>query len=93
MIQTLMKVRKTIDIEVPNLGEKIKAARERDSRSLSEICRQMEMSNMNWYKIESEETKALPIETLRRIEEVLGVGVWQRFVNFTTISPSKACPH
>ncbi|MDJ0678756.1 MAG: helix-turn-helix transcriptional regulator [Xenococcaceae cyanobacterium MO_167.B52] len=73
MIPTLMKVRKTIDIEVPNLGEKIKAARERDSRSLSEICRQMEMSNMNWYKIESEETKALPIETLRRIEEVLGV--------------------
>ena len=73
MIQTLMKVRKTIDIEVPNLGEKIKAARERDSRSLSEICRQMQMSNMNWYKIESEDTKALPIETLRRIEEVLGV--------------------
>ncbi len=73
MIPRLMKVRKTIDIEVPNLGEKIKAARERDSRSLSEICRQMEMSNMNWYKIESEETKALPIETLRRIEEILGV--------------------
>ncbi len=73
VIQTLMKVRKTIDIEVPNLGSKIRKARERDPRSLSEICRQMEMSNMNWYKIESEETKALPIETLRRIEKVLGV--------------------
>ena len=79
MIQTLMKVRKTIDINVPNLGEKIKKARERDSRSLSEICRQMEMSNMNWYKIESEETKALPIETLRRIEEVLGVDFGVKF--------------
>ena len=73
MIPILMKVRKTIDISVPNLGQKIREARERDSRSLSEICRQMQMSNMNWYKIESEETKALPIETLRRIEEVLGV--------------------
>ena len=79
MIQTLMKVRKTIDINVPNLGGKIKEARERDSRSLSEICRQMEMSNMNWYKIESEETKALPIETLRRIEEVLGVDFGVKF--------------
>ena len=79
MTQTLMKVRKTIDINVPKLGQKIKEARERDSRSLSEICRQMEMSNMNWYKIESEETKALPIETLRRIEEVLGVDFGVKF--------------
>jgi hypothetical protein len=31
------------------------------------------MTTMNWYKIEAEDTKALPIETLRRIEEVLGV--------------------
>ncbi len=73
MAQTLMKVRKTIDIEVPGLGEKIRKARESDSRSLAEICRQIPMTPMNWYKIEASETKALPIETLRRIEEVLGV--------------------
>lgn len=68
-----MKVRKTIDIEIPGLGEKIRKIRERDSRSLTEICRQIPMTTMNWYKIEAEETKALPIETLRRIETVLGV--------------------
>lgn len=68
-----MKVRKTIDIEIPSLGERIRRAREADRRSLAEICRQIPMTTMNWYKIEAEETKALPIETLRRIEEVLGV--------------------
>ncbi|QLE59799.1 helix-turn-helix transcriptional regulator [Nostoc sp. TCL26-01] len=68
-----MKVRRTIDIEIPSLGERIRRAREADRRSLAEICRQIPMTTMNWYKIEAEETKALPIETLRRIEEVLGV--------------------
>ena len=66
-----MKVRKTIDIVVPNLGEKIKDARERDRRSLAAICRMIPMTTMNWYRIEAEQTKALPIETLRKIEEVL----------------------
>ena len=62
-----MKVRKVIEIEVPKLGSRIRQAREADSRSLAEICRQMPMSTMNWYRIESEETKALPVETLKRI--------------------------
>jgi transcriptional regulator with XRE-family HTH domain len=68
-----MKVRKVIEIEVPKLGSRIRQVREADSRSLAEICRQMPMTTMNWYRIEAEETKALPIETLKRIEEVLGV--------------------
>jgi transcriptional regulator with XRE-family HTH domain len=68
-----MKVRRTIDIEIPGLGKRIRQAREADKRSLAEICRQIPMTTMNWYKIESEETKALPIETLQRIEEVLKV--------------------
>ncbi len=69
----LMKVRKVFDVEVPGLGAKIKAAREADSRSLLSICREVDMTPMYWYKIEAEEVKALPIETLSRIETVLGV--------------------
>ncbi len=69
----LMKVRKVIEIEVMGLGSRIRQVREADSRSLAEICRQIPMSTMNWYRIEAEETKALPIETLRRIEFVLDV--------------------
>ncbi|MBW4599707.1 hypothetical protein DSM106972_094460 [Dulcicalothrix desertica PCC 7102] len=73
-----MIVRKVTDIKVPGLGEKIKEARLTDRRSLAEICRQIPMSPVNWYKIESEETKALPIETLRRIEEVLNIDLGVR---------------
>ncbi|MEL7241384.1 MAG: helix-turn-helix transcriptional regulator [Cyanobacteria bacterium J06641_2] len=69
----LMKVKKVLEIDVPGLGSRIRQVREADSRSLAEICRRVGMTTMNWYRIEAEETKALPIETLKRIEEVLGV--------------------
>jgi transcriptional regulator with XRE-family HTH domain len=73
MTAILMKVRKVVEKEVPGLGAKIKQARESDERSLTEICALVGMTTANWYKIESEETKSLPLETLRRIEEVLAV--------------------
>lgn len=79
MAEKWMKVRRTIDIEIPGLGKRIRQAREADRRSLAEICRQIPMTTMNWYKIESEETKALPIETLHRIEEVLNVDFGIKF--------------
>jgi transcriptional regulator with XRE-family HTH domain len=72
MISSLMKVTKTISIDVPGLGAKIKEFRETDSRSLKAICEAVGMSQMNWYRIE-EEKQSLPLETLRKIEEVLGV--------------------
>ena len=74
----LMKVKKVLQTEVPGLGSRIRQVREADSRSLAEICRRVGMTTMNWYRIEAEETKALPIETLRRIEEVLGVDIGVR---------------
>lgn len=76
MAKTLMRVRKTIDIDVPGLGQRIRElrkARKSDSRSLTELAAAAGMTTANWYAIEAEEIKALPIETLRRIEEVLGV--------------------
>ena len=72
MVSSLMKVTKTISIDVPGLGAKIKEARVADSRSLKAICEAVGMSQMNWYRIE-EEKQSLPIETLRNIEEILGV--------------------
>jgi len=68
-----MKVRKTIDREFPGLGSRIKRAREQDARSLVQICAEIDMTPANWYKIENEETKVLPLETLRKIEDVLQV--------------------
>ncbi len=75
-----MKVRRTTDLEIPGLGRKIKLAREADTRSLETICREVQLSRVYWYDIESERIRgALPEETLRRIEEVLGVDLGVEF--------------
>jgi len=67
----LMKVRKIVEREFPGLGARIKQAREANPRSLIQLCAEIDMTPANWYKIENEETKFLPLETLRRIEGVL----------------------
>ena len=72
MVSFSMKVTKTVSTDVPKLGAKIKQAREADLRSLKAICELVGMSQTNWYRIE-EEKQTLPIETLRKIEEVLGI--------------------
>lgn len=72
MVWGAMRVFKTISIDVPDLGRQIRAAREADSRSLVKICEEVGMTPANWYRIEAEK-QTLPIETLRRIEEVLDV--------------------
>ncbi len=79
MIKALMKVRRVTEIEIPGLGEKIKRVREKDPRSLVEICQLVGMTTSNWYRIEKEITKFLPIETLKKIEEVLKVDLGVEF--------------
>lgn len=79
MMTTLMKVRRVTEIEIPSLGKKIKRAREQDPRSLVEICQIVGMTTSNWYRIEKEVTKFLPIETLQKIEEVLGIDLGVNF--------------
>jgi transcriptional regulator with XRE-family HTH domain len=69
----LMKVEKRIQKEVPGLGEKIRRARKVDKRPLIELAALAGMSTPNWYAIENEEMKTLPLATLRKIEAVLGV--------------------
>ena len=74
-----MRVRQTREREVPHLGRKIKEAREKDPRSLTDICQLVGMTTSNWYRIEKEETKVLPEETLRSIEKVLNINFGVNF--------------
>lgn len=74
-----MKVRKVVEREFPGLGARIKEIREADRRSLTQICAEIGMTTANWYKIENEETKVLPLETLQKIEEVLGIDLKVQF--------------
>ena len=71
-MQDLMKVVREVAVDVPGLGQRIKEAREADTRSLKAICKAVGMSQMNWYRVEAEK-QSLPEPTLRKIEEVLGV--------------------
>ena len=74
-----MKVRRITDIDIPELGQKIKQARKKDPRSVTDICSQVGMTTSNWYRIETEKTETLPEDTLKKIEEVLGVDFGVRF--------------
>ena len=80
MALSLMKITKTIAIQVPGIGEKIKYARLRSPFSLAEICRQINMSTQNWYRIEREE-QSVPIKTLRKMEKILEIDLGINFDN------------
>ena len=71
-MSNLMRVYKEVSIDVKELGKRIKLAREADPRPLTTICDFINMSRQNWYDIENE-SQSIPIETLRKIESVLGV--------------------
>jgi transcriptional regulator with XRE-family HTH domain len=64
----------------PDLGKRIKQARERDSRSLSQICRECGVSRAYWYQLESEDLRAPATEEIiRKVEAALGVDLGVKF--------------
>jgi transcriptional regulator with XRE-family HTH domain len=63
----------TLSVEVPHLGSRIRAAREASGKSPTTIAALAQMSVANLYRIESEDTKSIPRETLKRLAATLGV--------------------
>ena len=73
-MENCVKIRRTLDIEITGLGERIREARKADKRSLETLASAAGISRGYWYDIESESVRdALPEDTLRKIESVLGV--------------------
>lgn len=70
--KTPMKIYKRIEIECPGLGERIRSARKASGKTATELAFRAGMSSANWYVIEAEKS-AIPIETLRAIEQALEV--------------------
>ncbi len=74
MVSAGMRIRQVKEVEIEGLGERIKQARLNSTKSLEQICEEVEVSRTYWYDIEKETLKgALSVENLRKIEEVLGV--------------------
>lgn len=75
-----MRIKRSVFIEAPGLGERIEAARRADNRSLTEICKLAGLSRDRWYGIEKEQVEeALPEETFLRIQAALGVNLGVNF--------------
>lgn len=69
-MELLMQV--TLSVDIPHLGERIKAAVDSSGKSPTAIAALAEMSVANLYRLMSEETKSIPRETLKRLSGVLG---------------------
>ncbi|WP_036487043.1 helix-turn-helix transcriptional regulator [Myxosarcina sp. GI1] len=68
--------------DFPGLGQRIKEARENDPRSLSQICRDCNISRSYWYQLESEDMRSPATEEIiRRIEQELNVDLGVKFEN------------
>jgi len=69
--QVLMKV--GFELDVPGLGQRIRDARHKTGRAITQLAAEADISVANWYAIEQERVKVLPVTTLQRIEQVLKV--------------------
>ena len=69
---TLLKVRRFIDYEIPDLEAKIKKARKGSPKSVTELAAESGMSVANWYRIEAGKAEFLPEDTLHAMEAALG---------------------
>ncbi|MBD2534089.1 MULTISPECIES: helix-turn-helix domain-containing protein [Nostoc] len=67
-------------LDFPGLGQKIRQARERDQRTLTDICRDCKLSRSYWYQLENEDLRAPATEdVIRRIEQVLNIDLGVKF--------------
>ena len=69
-----MKVRRIVklEIEIPDLGEQIKQAREADPRSVTKLAKTVGISRNYWYQLEAEAVLGgVAEDTIRKIEAVL----------------------
>lgn len=79
---TQLKVKRTVEIvrEFSGLGKRVKEARDKDDRSLAQICRECGVSRAYWYQIEAEDLRSPATEeVIRKIEQALGIDLGVSF--------------
>lgn len=77
-----MKVRRIVkqEVDINNLGNRIKEARLKSNRSLSHLAASVGISRNYWYQLEAEAVLGgVAEDTLRKIEQVLDVDLGVRF--------------
>lgn len=71
MAQSKILMKVGLEVDVPELGQRIRDTRHKTGRTITQLAAEADISVANWYAIEQERVKVLPITTLRRIEQVL----------------------
>jgi transcriptional regulator with XRE-family HTH domain len=66
-------MRVTFSKDVPELGQRIKTARQACGKTATELAAAAGISVPHWNRIENEKVKDLSIDKLRAIESALGV--------------------
>lgn len=69
-----VKVRRIVklEVEIPDLGKRIKESREADPRSVTKLAKTVGISRNYWYQLEAEAVLGgVAEDTIRKIEEVL----------------------
>lgn len=77
-----VKVRRIVkqEVDVPGLGDRIKKAREASDRPVTKLASAAGISRNYWYQLEAEAVLGgVAEETLRKVEEVLGVDFGVKF--------------
>lgn len=75
-----MRIRQIKEVEVDQLGKRIKQLRLSQTKSLEQICDEVGLSRTYWYDLEKETLKGtLSVENLRKIEQALGANLGVKF--------------
>ena len=74
-----MKVAKTVTVEIPNLGVTIGAAVKKDARSVQVLATAVGISDATLYNIINEKHGQVKIETIERLENLLGIDLGVNF--------------
>lgn len=75
----IMQVVRKIVVDVPDLSQRIKEAREKDGRSVQTLATIAGISTAYWYQIEKNERTWISEEAFAGIQESLGVDLGVKF--------------
>ena len=67
------------EVEIPDLNVRIAKAQKDSGKAISTVCKMVGFSRSYWYQMVNGKEDAIAEETLRKIEEVLGVNFGVKF--------------
>ncbi len=69
----LMKVRRTQEWDVSDLHVKLKEAAEKSKKSITQICKEAEISTAFWYELAKDRKNSISFETLEKLCKALSL--------------------